>query len=59
MRTLGCVYEMHSRERLCFHFPTWFASELELLREADMTVEERGCWRAENDEADGWISGGV
>lgn len=37
---------------------TWFASELVLLWE-DMGDAVRGCWRAENEDGDCWMRGGV
>lgn len=37
---------------------TWLTSELELLCDVDIGALS-GCWRAEKEEGDGWIRGGV
>lgn len=37
---------------------TWLASEFKLLW-ADIDEVVRGCWRAENEDGDGWIRDGV
>lgn len=56
------------KEKVCMHLnrmwtnpsiPTWFASELELLWEVVMGEAVRGCWRAEKEDGDGWMRGGV